>query len=113
MHEASVAKQLLSVVLEHAGQTDARRITKVSGWVAETEALMPDALQFHFSAHAKDTLAARAVLDLELVHVSAHCNECGFEYKPEHHVTLCPECGSSDGTLLGKTGIGVDSIEVE
>ena len=113
MHETSLAKQLLSAALQSAEQEGAQRITKISGWIAETEALQPEALQFHFNAHAEQTPAAGALLSLSIEHVSARCNSCEFEYQPEHHLTLCPKCGSTDATLLGKTGLGLDSIEVE
>lgn len=113
MHESSLAKQILSVVLEKTHIDEPRRIKRVSGWIAETEALTPEALQFHFQAHARQTVAKNAVLNLKLVHVSARCNTCGREYRPEHHLTLCPDCGSSDGSLLSEIGIGIDTIELE
>ncbi len=113
MHESSLAKQILSAVIERLGSQDQRKISRVSGWVAETESLTLEALQFHFSAHARQTSAENAILDLELVHVRARCNDCNCEYKPEHHLTLCPECGGVDGILLSNTGIGIDTIELE
>lgn len=113
MHEASLAKQILTAVLNGMEENEPHHITRVSGWIAESEALTPEALQFHFQAHAKQTLAENAFLDLKLEHVSAQCNACGQVYPPEHHLTLCPECGSSDARLLSRTGIGIETIEFE
>jgi len=113
MHESSVARQILAAVLERAAREQAVRICAVRGWVAETESLSPQSLAFHFAAHARGTPADGAHLDLLLVRVDASCRTCGSTYAPDHHLLLCPACGSTDATLLGRTGIGVESLEVE
>jgi hydrogenase nickel incorporation protein HypA/HybF len=112
VHESSLGKQVLEAVLERALAAKATRVVAVRGWVAETEHLHPDAIAFHFAAHAKGTPAEGAKLDLELRWVEARCNGCSKVYKPDHHVTLCPDCGSTEAELLGETGIAIESIEV-
>lgn len=110
MHETKLAKDLLEVVLARAG---AARVLSVRGAIAETEALRPGALDFHFQAHARGTRAEGARLELELIHVLARCESCAHEYLPDHHLTLCPSCGASEARLLQETGVRLDSIEVE
>jgi hydrogenase nickel incorporation protein HypA/HybF len=109
MHEASIARRLLDVVLAAAGSA---RVYAIRGWVAETEALSRDSLAFQFAAHARGTAAEDARLDLRIVRVDARCRACGDTYAPDHHVLLCPACGATDGELLGETGVGVDAVEV-
>ncbi len=111
MHESSLAKQLLRATLERV--PEGQRVVNVRGWLAETEALDREAIAFHFRALAKDTPASDANLDLDLIHTEARCRACGATYKPEHHLTLCPECGGTEADLLGPTGLGIDSIDVE
>ena len=113
MHESSLAKQVLAAVLERAEGEDVARIRAVRGWVAETESLAAESLAFHFTAHARGTRAEGARLDLRLVHVEALCHGCRSIYAPEHHLLLCPRCGSSEGELLGRTGLGIDALDVE
>jgi len=113
MHEASLAREVLKVTLDRAAECSARRVRSVRGWIAETEALSPDSLRFHFALHARGTPAEGAKLELRLIHVEARCTGCRRVYTPEHHVTLCPFCGSTEGTLLGPTGLGLDILEVE
>lgn len=113
MHESTLARQILDVVLERARGEAAQRVRTVRGWIAETEALSPQSLDFHFSAHAKGTPAEGARLELRLIHVEARCRSCGTKYAPEHHVLLCPSCGSTDGEELGKTGLGIEALEVD
>lgn len=111
MHESALARQLLGAVLERAPM--GQRVLCVRGWLAETEALNDDAIAFHFRALARDTRACDARLELELIHTEARCSTCDTVYRPEHHLTLCPRCGSTDAVLLGPTGLGIDSIDVE
>jgi len=80
--------------------------------VAEDEALNRESLAFHFTAHARGTVAAEAELMLELRHVSARCSACGLVFLPEHHVRLCPGCGSTETALSGETGVRISSLDV-
>lgn len=112
MHETSLARSLLQAVLTMAAEHDAKRVRVVRGWIAETEHLDPTSIGFHFQAHATGTAAEGAELQLELRHVEARCS-CGVVYKPEHHLTLCPKCGSTEGEILGETGLAVEAIEVD
>jgi hydrogenase nickel incorporation protein HypA/HybF len=113
MHESALAKRILEVVLERSGSAAARAVRAVRGWIAETEALSPESIAFHFAALARGTPAEGARLELQLIHVEARCRACGTRYAPEHHVLLCPGCGSTDGEELGQTGLGIETLELE
>lgn len=113
VHESSLARQLLRTVIERASASGAKRVMCIRGWVAETEALAPGAIEFHFAALAPGTAAEGARLELEVTHVRARCKGCGEVYLPEHHLTLCPSCGGVEAQLLGPTGVGLDALEVE
>ena len=109
MHESSLARAILREVLNRAG---GERVVTVRGWVAETETLSRESLSASFEAMARGTAAEGATLDLTVSHVAARCAGCGAEYLPEHHVLICPTCGATEGELLGRTGLGIDAIEV-
>jgi hydrogenase nickel incorporation protein HypA/HybF len=113
MHESGLARQVLDLVCARARDEGAARIRTVSGWVAETEALSIESLRFHFAALAKGTLAEGARLELELRRVAARCARCRTEYEPDHHILLCPACGATEGALLGRTGLGIEKLELE
>ncbi len=113
MHETQLARQLLEVVLREARTHALSRVARVRGFVAETEHLDPAGLDFHFRAHARGTAAEGARLELELRHVEARCSACATVYAPEHHLTLCPACGGTDATLLGRTGVGIEALDGE
>ena len=109
MHESSLARAILREVLSRAGD---ERVVAVRGWVAETETLSRESLSATFEVMARGTAAEGAALDLTVTHVSARCAGCGAEYLPEHHLLICPACGATEGELLGRTGLGIDVIEV-
>jgi len=113
MHESSLARQILDAVLQRARDAGAGRVLAVRGFVAETEHLSPESIAFHFAAHARGTAAEGATLRMRLVHVEAECARCKEKYAPEHHVLLCPACGSSEARLLGDVGVGVEALDVE
>lgn len=114
MHESSLGKEVLRAVLERtASEENVKRVSLVRGWIAETERLDPDAIAFHFAAHARGTVAEGARLELSIQWVEADCASCGERYRPGHHVLLCPRCGSTEGNVLGETGLGLTSIEID
>lgn len=113
MHESQLARQILDVVLDRVGKTPNVRIRRVLGWIAESETLSAESLSFHFAAHARGTGAEGALLELRLIHVEARCKACSRIYPPEHHLLLCPTCSSVEGELLGATGLGIDSVQVD
>mgnify|MGYP000636577499 CR=1 FL=1 len=108
MHEASLARGLLKAALDASDGP----VLELRGWVAEDEALSLDALQLHFDALSQGTRAEGARLDLELTHLQVRCAGCSQTYAPEHHLRLCPHCGSTDGTLLGTPGLGLRALTV-
>jgi hydrogenase nickel incorporation protein HypA/HybF len=110
MHESSLARGILEAVLLRVPAGE--RVVAVRGWVAETEALDPMALQLNFAGAAQGTAAEGAALRLQVTHVAARCRDCGHTYLPEHHLTLCPACGSPDGDVLGRTGLGIDEVDL-
>jgi hydrogenase nickel incorporation protein HypA/HybF len=112
VHESSLARQILSAVLARAAREQAVAVRSVRGWIAETEALSAESVAFHFGALAAGTVAAGARVELDVRRVDARCRACMTTYRPDHHLVLCPACGSTDGQLLGETGIGIDAIEI-
>jgi hydrogenase nickel incorporation protein HypA/HybF len=114
MHESSFARQILAIVLDRA-RCDGERVVavrSVSAWIAETEALSAESVAFHFAALAAGTIASGARLDLAVRRIDARCRACATTYQPDHHMLLCPACGSTDGELLGDTGLAIEAIAV-
>lgn len=113
MHESSLGRDIVRAVVEKATHAGASRVRVVRGSISETEWLNPQAIAFHFDAFARGTIAEGAHLELSTNWIEADCADCGHRYKPDHHVLLCPQCGSTDAKLLGEQGLRIESIEVD
>ncbi len=113
MHESTLARRLLGVALDASQRAGGARVRGLRGTLAETETLSRDALQFHFDALSVGTAAEGARLELAIEHVAARCLRCGCVYLPEQHLLLCPDCGSTEGAVLGLPGLRVHAVEVE
>ena len=114
MHEAALARQLVAAVLARASREGhVARVVAIGAWIAESEHLDTESLRLHFAAQAAGTIAAGANLDVRVTAVAARCPACGETFVPDHGVPLCPGCGGADAALLGPTGLGIDTMEVE
>lgn len=110
MHESSLAREVLAIVLSKT--EEGSRVRAIQGRLAETESLSREALEFHFNALARGTVAEGARLEITLVHARARCRACGETWLPEHHVMLCPRCASTECEELDPTGLWIERIEV-
>ena len=113
MHEASIARQILAMVLQQAEVAGATRVLAIHGRVAEDERLAAASIEVMFRGFARATVAQDATLHMQMRRVPAQCTGCSMVYEPEHHLLLCPACGSSRGTLLEPVGITIETLEVE
>jgi hydrogenase nickel incorporation protein HypA/HybF len=113
MHETAIARRLLAVVLDRASAAGARRVLAVRATLAEPGRLCRESVVQHFVLHAAGTMAADARLDLETTLIEARCEGCSTTYVPDHGVCLCPRCGSGDGRLLGRPGLGIETLEID
>jgi hydrogenase nickel incorporation protein HypA/HybF len=92
LHEMSIARSLLDIVLEEAGRNGLSRVTSVSVRVGALVAVVPESLEFCFEVLTEDTVAAGAELHLEEVGAPARCAVCGLEFEARSALVLCPEC---------------------
>ncbi len=62
MHEAGIAERILELVLARADEADATRVTAVELEAGEDAGVSREAVEFHWQAAARGTLAQDAVL---------------------------------------------------
>ncbi len=111
MHEASIVAEMLGLAegaCRKAGCTRIRRLVVRAGILSS---VVPEALEFAFSALKPGTLAAEAVLEVERVPAAAWCGHCGREFEAEDVVVSCPTCGRVSGDL--RRGRELDLVRIE
>ena len=66
MHETALVRDLVRQMIELARATGARRVTRAKLWLGALSHLSAVHFRAHFAAEARDTIAAAAVLEIEV-----------------------------------------------
>ncbi|HID86220.1 MAG TPA: hydrogenase maturation nickel metallochaperone HypA [Anaerolineae bacterium] len=115
MHELSVTQGMLSVVLEHAQQAGAKRITRIVLVIGNFSTFVDESVQFYFDIISKGTIAEGAELLFHHAPGRLHCWDCGQDFTWAERILPpgCPHCGSARLQFTGGNEFYVESIEVE
>ena len=111
MHELSVTRHLLEIVLQHAG--DAERVTQLNLVIGELSGIVGESVQFYWDIVTKDTKASDSHLNISRVPVEFRCQECSHEFSPGSDGFACPSCDSSLLEIISGKEFFLESIEVE
>lgn len=98
MHEASIAMSILDTVIGQCRQEGYGVIESVRVQIGAAAGILPDALAFAFDIAKEETIAADAVLIIDLVPLGGICHGCGREFEVNDNsrfVFECPICASS------------------
>jgi hydrogenase nickel incorporation protein HypA/HybF len=90
MHELGIARNIVSVVTEHA---HGARVKRVSLEVGKLSAIMPDAIAFCFDVCSRNTLLEDATLTISVVEGRGRCRGCNHEMDMDQVFARCI-CGS-------------------
>jgi hydrogenase nickel incorporation protein HypA/HybF len=113
MHELSVTQSVLEIVLRHADQADARRVTQIDLVIGDFSSIVDDSVQFYFDIVSQDTIAQGAQLVFHRVPGELRCWDCQATFAPDGRNYVCPSCGSLRVQVIAGREFRVESIEVE
>jgi hydrogenase nickel incorporation protein HypA/HybF len=113
MHELSIVAGLFETLAEQARANGAKRITGVTLKIGRLSGVVPELLESAFDMYKKDTIAAEAVLTVDVVPLRVRCRACGAERHVESYVFLCAVCTSPDLEILEGTDMILERIELE
>lgn len=114
MHELSIARDLIDLVVEEAARAGASRVVGVKLRLGALAGVIPSALRTAFDAARVGTPAAGAILHIEQVSPSIHCGHCGRERVLDGiQSRLCPMCGTPGAVLASGKELELADIEVE
>ena len=114
MHEMSIATQLLALVLRHAEQAKAKRVTRLNLVIGEFSSVVDESLQFYWEIIAKDSIAEHAELYFERVPGRLRCLDCGSCFgMSEYDGQGCPKCYSFNAVIADGDQFKLESIEIE
>jgi hydrogenase nickel incorporation protein HypA/HybF len=119
MHEFSITAQIIKVALKEAEKHHAKRINKIKLKVGVVSAIVPNCVEFYFNELKKDTIAADAKLEWELVPLIIRCPRCKTEivFDIENNKKINSQllsCDCNQGVeLVQGNDIFIDYIDVE
>ena len=111
MHELSIAENIVNIVQENLRGTGLIRSVKIK--VGELATVIPDSLEFCFSAVTNGTILENAKLDIEIVPIVAHCENCGTNSEIQGLSFRCKKCGGADVEIVSGNELQVVEIELD
>lgn len=113
MHELAIAQNLIELVEREARLRKALAVTRVKISVGALIGVAPEALAFSFDVIKRETIAASAELEIEVVKLQGKCRACfmSAEVGPDFRL-LCPACQEPLDIVAGRE-LQLDSIEFE
>lgn len=113
MHEMAIAQSVFDIAFGEANKHAAAKIRKIKLSVGEFSGVVKDALVFAFEVLKRDTPAADAEIEIEVVKLRAVCEKCGeTECKLNDLKFTCSKCGRQLTITAGRE-IKVDYIDLD
>ena len=99
MHELSLAQHILQAVLEESQKAGGKHIKEIHARVRDSSHHMEgnpldNALKSCLELITKDTVAAEAEINIELIHPTLRCKECDYTFSFRSGTLFCPRCQS-------------------
>ena len=112
MHELGIAQEILALVRRHVPDAEAARVRDVRVRVGELAGVVPDSLEFCFSAVVAGTPWQAATLVIEHVPARARCEACGEVCHTGRPGAGCPDCGAPRVTMVSGHELQVASVDL-
>ena len=113
MHELAIANSIVNTVLEEAKKQNFGSVVAVGLRIGALTDIVPEALEFGFSAITAGTLLEGTKLKIENVPVKGACNACGKTFEVKQFCFVCPECDAPDIKVEQGQELDIAYIEVD
>jgi hydrogenase nickel incorporation protein HypA/HybF len=111
MHEMSIAQNIVEIVDDASGgKPDI--VEQVFVDVGTLVAVVPDSLEFCYSAITAGTPLEQSRIVIRVIPVRVHCAECDRTSEVESFVFRCPGCDGTSLQVLSGNELSVTEIEV-
>lgn len=107
MHELGITRNIVAIVVEHAGND---RVCRVQVEIGRLSAIVPDAVRFCYDVCASGTPLEGS--ELEIVDAPGRwlCRACGTEFVRDSFVGAC-NCGSAHLDCVGGQELRILEME--
>jgi len=111
MHELGIAQNILEIVQQSVPETQAPQVRWIKMRIGPLSGIVPDSLDFCFSAIIGETKLSQARLAIENAPMIARCLDCSREFQMEEMSFQCAACKSSNLELI--SGRELEIVEIE
>jgi len=115
MHEMSLAQNILEIVqdtLNREKLNGAGKLREVAVQVGELVAVVPESLEFCFNVLTENTDLSGARLKIEILPLTAVCQNCRQQFHVENFVFSCPHCNSVKIDIMQGQELIISHLEV-
>jgi hydrogenase nickel incorporation protein HypA/HybF len=112
MHELSIAYGIVDIVRQFVKGPELERVRSVRLKVGEHSGVVVDSLEFSYTAITADTELKESRLEIERIPFVIECRSCRKRSETERGVVVCPDCGSTETTVVSGTELQVLDIEI-
>jgi hydrogenase nickel incorporation protein HypA/HybF len=113
MHELPITQHILEIVLRHAEQANALRVTDIYLVIGQLSSFIDESIQFYWDALSRGTQAEGAQLHFERVAAEVICQVCGVRSPLAEVGQGCPQCGSLRVKVVAGEEFYVRAIRVQ
>jgi hydrogenase nickel incorporation protein HypA/HybF len=110
MHEMAITQSIVELCEQHAA---GKRINHVVIEIGTLSGVVPEAVQFCFSACTLETTAAGATLEIRILNGEGECLDCGTVQPVETLFAPCANCGSFAISITAGQEMRLHEIEVD
>lgn len=111
MHELSIARSLLDIIIQEVNKNSISRVTWVKLKVGKFTSIEPSCLSFCFELLSKDTPAEGADLRIESVSIRGKCRNCQEVFEPNDFLFVCPACLGQNIEIINGRELYIEEIE--
>lgn len=112
MHEYSVTKGLLELVISEAKRAGAVKVKEIRLVIGDLSTIIDESVQMYFDILSEGTMVEGAKLVFKRIPAEFKCKACGNTYVKPKNGFDCPKCGG----MGNPTGVGkefyLESLEV-
>lgn len=113
VHELAIASSIVNTILDEAKKRNLKSVTIIGLRIGALTDIVPEALEFGFSAIASGTPLEGARLEIENVPIMGKCSACELVFEVKGFVFICPQCDSSDASVEQGEELDIAYIEVD
>ena len=111
MHELSLARNIFDSIEETFPKERLKTMVQIDLKVGMLSNVEPVLMQNAFDAIiAQEPIYQEVKLQIELVPVIIHCNQCAVESEIKHYKFYCELCGSPDVSIAQGTELLISSV---